>query len=99
MHWTAIVFGWPFVGASVIAFAFGLLKRRGWSMWLASALAAPFCVAMSANPRFSAFGLLALFSNFGCAAALASGRLQLALVLLVPFVALVTIVGLLVAAP
>jgi len=93
MPWPAVVFGWPFVGVSMLGFALGLATRRPWLMALGAVLAVPFCLYLSATPRFGAFGLMALFLNAGAAWASARGRSLLALILLVPFVGLAAFVA------
>ena len=49
MPWPAVVFGWPFVGVSILGFALGLATRRPWLMALGAVL--PCLFASISAPR------------------------------------------------
>jgi len=82
------VFGWPAVGASLAAFAIGILTGRVWSATTGAVLAAPFCLFVSGYPGISYWGLVALVANAGSVLALRGRRTVVAIVALTPFVAI-----------
>lgn len=96
MHWASIVFGWPFVIVSAVAFVTGLLARAGWLVLAGAVLAAPFCLYLFGTPRFRWYGLVALLMNFVAVWAQARGRSVLAAASVVPFMALAAFVYVLV---
>lgn len=86
--WPAVVFGWPAVIAALAAYAAAIIMNRPWPAFLGAVIATPFCLYVSATPRFGGLGLVVLGLNF--LSVWASRRHQpiIAAVLLVPFVAL-----------
>jgi hypothetical protein len=98
MPWSAVVFGWPFVALAAALFCAALFSERSWPAFVAAALAAPFCLFVSAYPipigRFG--GPIALVSNFLSAWLLHRQRRNIAFAFLVPFLAVAAIFALLV---
>ena len=92
-EWWVVVFGWPFVGVAVVVFGLGLLRRQFSFVLLGNFFGAPFCLYLSATPRFWFVAPIVLLSNIAAAWALARGRPPIAALLLVPFVSLAAFVG------
>ena len=88
-----VVFGWPFVGVAVVLFGLGLLRRQFSFVLLGSFFAAPFCLYLSATPRFWFVAPIVLLSSIAAAWALARGRSTTAALLVIPFVGLASFVA------
>ena len=86
--WPVVVFGWPFVGVAVVLFGLGLLRRRVSFVLLGSFFAAPFCLYLSATPRFWFVSPIVFLSSIAAAWALARDWPTIAALLVVPFVGL-----------
>lgn len=93
MHWAAVVFGWPFVIVSIVAFAVALFQRSQRLMLLGAIFASPFCLYLSGSPRFGWLGATALLMNFLAVWAQARSRTVIAATLVVPFVVLVMVLA------
>jgi hypothetical protein len=87
-HWTGVVFGWPFIGAAVLLFGMGLVRRQFGIILLGNLFAAPYCLYLGGTPRFGATAHLVLLSSVAAAWPLARGQRGISAALLVPFVAL-----------
>ena len=92
-EWWPIVFGWPFVGVAVVLFGTGILRRQFSFMLLGSFFAAPFCLYLTATPRFWFVAPIALLSSIAAAWSIVRGRPAIAALLVVPFVGLASYVG------
>lgn len=88
-----MILGWPFVGVSVVLFGLGLLRRQVLFVLLGSLFAAPFCLYLSATPRFWFVAPIVLLSSIAAAWVLAHGRLTIAALLVMPFVGLAAFVA------
>ena len=92
-EWWVVVFGWPFVGVAVVLFGLGLLRCKSSIVLLGSLFAAPFCLYLTATPRFWFVAPIVLLSSVGAAWALARGRPTTASLLVIPFVGLASFVA------
>ena len=88
-----VVLGWPFVGVAVVLFGLGLLRRQFSFVLLGSFFAAPFCLYLSASPRFRFVALIAWLSSIAAVWALARGWTTTAALLVIPFWTLASFVA------
>ena len=95
MPWPVVFFGWGPVLAAAAAFGFAVRLKRPWLAFLGAVIAIPFLFTISGYPhpigRFG--GPLVFLANFASAALLRKGERRLAMVLLVPFVVVATVIA------
>jgi len=87
-HWPAVVFGWPGVVASLLAYGSAFKHRRIWLAAVGAVLGSPFCYYVSLQPNIGGLGIAAILTNTLAVAAFKRGRLYWAAGLLAPFVLL-----------
>jgi hypothetical protein len=93
--WPVLVFGWgPVVGAAT-AFVLAFSLKRPWLAFVGPVIAIPFLFTISGYPhpigRFG--GPIVLLANFVSAALLRKGRHRGAILLLVPFVIVASVLA------
>ena len=84
MHWSAIVFGWPFAIGAIVLSAMGLLIRRASLVWVGACVGFPFMFYMFGAPRFWWLAAAAAPCHFAAAVAVSRRRLLLGWLLFVP---------------
>jgi hypothetical protein len=93
--WPVVVFGWGPVVASAVAFCLAFRLQRPWLALVGAAIATPFLFVISGYPhpigRFG--GPIVFLANFGSAALVRKGERRLAMVLLVPFVIVASVLA------
>jgi hypothetical protein len=87
---SAILFGWPSVGLSLMAFAAGFLSRYSWLGLVGATLSLPFCFLTSLYPIPFGFvgGPVAAISNVAAGWFVLKGRREVAFACLLPFLLL-----------
>jgi hypothetical protein len=93
--WPVVVFGWGPVVAAAAAFYLAFRLQRPWLAFVGAVIAVPFLGFINGYPhpigRF--VGPIALLANFGSDALFGRGKRRPAMVLLVPFVIVASVLA------
>lgn len=94
MPWAVFVFGWPAVILAVIAFCLAFQSNRPRLAFVGAAIATPFCLLVGGYGfPFNLGGPIGLAAIYGSSALLASGRRQLAMLALAPFIVVAFVIA------